>query len=179
MEIQSYLEIKTPISTNARWMDELHGLLHNIPVRWQNGYYHITIAFLDKMDEEKRAEAKRLIDGVLAGTKAQRLTIDKVSAFTTKDSSTHIVHAASSCPDENLMELINEIRQRLTNGSFQIEPDFKLHITLGKVSGDKITLAELHQKLATLTMPAFTLNLTKLEYRCLRASSIKKWHLEH
>ena len=179
MEIKSYLEIKTPISAKARWMDELHGLLHNIPVMWQNGNYHITIAFLDKMNDEKRTEAKRLIDGVLAGTKAQRLTIDKVSAFTTKDGSAHIVHAASSCPDENLMELINEIRQRLANGNFQMEPDFKLHITLGKAPSDKITLAELHQKLATLTMPAFTLNLSKLEYRCLRASSIKKWHLEH
>ena len=179
MEIKSYLEIKTPISAKARWMDELHGLLHNIPVNWQNGNYHITIAFLDKMNDEKRTEAKRLIDGVLAGTKAQRLTIDKVSAFTTKDGSAHIVHAASSCPDENLMELINEIRQRLANGNFQMEPDFKLHITLGKAPSDKITLAELHQKLATLTMPAFTLNLTELEYRCFRASSIKKWHLEH
>ena len=46
--MKTYLEIKVPISYNAPWFSELRKALKDMPVHWQNGYYHITMAFLDE-----------------------------------------------------------------------------------------------------------------------------------
>ena len=46
--MKTYLEIKVRISYDALWFAELRKALKDIPVYWQNGYYHITIVFLDE-----------------------------------------------------------------------------------------------------------------------------------
>lgn len=45
--MKSYLEIKVPISHDDYWFRELRDLLDGVDIRWQRGYYHITMAFLD------------------------------------------------------------------------------------------------------------------------------------
>ena len=45
--MKSYIEIKVPISFDEYWFQELRDLLNGVDIRWQRGYYHITMAFLD------------------------------------------------------------------------------------------------------------------------------------
>ena len=46
--MKSYLEIQVPLRYDAHWLEGLRTALHQINVRWQMGYYHITMAFLDE-----------------------------------------------------------------------------------------------------------------------------------
>ena len=46
--MQTYLEVKIPIRSTARWLVDLKSTLADIPIRWQNGYYHITLSFLSE-----------------------------------------------------------------------------------------------------------------------------------
>ena len=46
--MQSYIELKVPIRWEEPWFEELRDLLDDVNIRWQHGYYHITMAFLDK-----------------------------------------------------------------------------------------------------------------------------------
>mgnify|MGYP004443350563 CR=1 FL=1 len=176
METKSYLEIKTPISSDAQWLCELKKTVHG--VNWQNGFYHITVAFFNEMDEMQIGETKQIIDSVIKQSNAQQLSIDSINAFTTKGGATHVIYTTSSRPKANLMQLINLVRQQLIEASINVEPDFKLHITLGRISSDKISLGNLQHKLSTVSIPSFNLNLSEFEYRYFRGSSIQKWHLE-
>ena len=46
--MKSYLEIYVPIQFDEPWFVELRNALTGVPVRWQTGYYHITMAFLNE-----------------------------------------------------------------------------------------------------------------------------------
>ena len=46
--MQSYIEIKVPISWDEPWFQDLREELDGVNIRWQRGYYHITMAFLDR-----------------------------------------------------------------------------------------------------------------------------------
>ena len=46
--MKNYLELNIPFQRNAQWYRELSDAMQDerIPVRWQNGFYHITVAFI-------------------------------------------------------------------------------------------------------------------------------------
>ena len=46
--MKNYIELKIPVQRNAQWYRELCDAMQeeHIPVRWQNGFYHITVAFV-------------------------------------------------------------------------------------------------------------------------------------
>ena len=180
METESYLELKVPISNNAMWQHELRKKLSGVPVKWQNAHYHITVAFFKKMGKEQLMSAANIIDGILVGGETLNLTIDKLDAFTTKSADMHIIYATSSEPDSKLDGIIKEVRNKLLASKFDIE-EFKLHITLGRVSVDKISLKDLQSIISTVEMPSFTLKLSEFEYRKFRKNykpTIKEWFLK-
>ncbi len=45
--MKTYLELQVPLSTDAPWLQELRQALRPSPVQWQQGFYHITMAFID------------------------------------------------------------------------------------------------------------------------------------
>ena len=46
--MKTYLEIQVPLRNDARWFEELRYVCQKINVRWQMGYHHITMAFIDE-----------------------------------------------------------------------------------------------------------------------------------
>ena len=74
--MKSYLEIKVPISFDAPWFCELRTALKDIPVYWQNGYYHITMAFLDETRNLPEVEA--IMHKYLDNANAVSITFDKL-----------------------------------------------------------------------------------------------------
>ena len=177
METESYLELKVPISNNAMWQHELRKKLSGVPVKWQNAHYHITVAFFKKMGKDQLMSAANLIDGILAGREALNITIDKLDAFTTKSGDMHIIYATSSEPDSKLDGIIKEVRNKLLASKFDIE-EFKLHITLGRVSVDKISLKDLQSIISTVEMPSFSLKLSEFAYRKYQNPTIKEWSMK-
>ena len=77
--MKSYLEIKVPISFDDYWFRELRDLLDGVDIRWQRGYYHITMAFLDFAHD-----GVNLVPGlsnILDDAMAPTLTFDRLDAF--------------------------------------------------------------------------------------------------
>ena len=79
--MKTYLEIKVPISYDALWFAELRKALKDIPVHWQNGYYHITMAFLD--ETRNLAEVEAIMHKYLDNANAVSITFDKLDVFST------------------------------------------------------------------------------------------------
>ena len=46
--MKTYIEIQVPIRNDAVWFEKLRCVCQNIDVKWQMGYYHITMAFIDE-----------------------------------------------------------------------------------------------------------------------------------
>ena len=81
--MKSYLEIKVPISYNALWFAELRKALKDMPVHWQNGYYHITMAFLG--DTRNLPEVEAIVHSYLDNANAVSMTFKKLDEFTTNN----------------------------------------------------------------------------------------------
>ena len=72
--MKNYLEFKIPVQRNAQWYKELCEAMQEvrIPVRWQNGFYHITVAFLH--DDLHVKELREAFACILSGKKAPSIT---------------------------------------------------------------------------------------------------------
>ena len=81
MKKKSYLEIKVPISFDAPWFRELRGALKDIPVHWQNDYYHITMAFIDNTQHLSDVEA--IMHKYLDNAHPVTLTFNTLDVFIT------------------------------------------------------------------------------------------------
>lgn len=78
--MKTYLEIQVPISPDAPWFQELRRSLANIPVRWQSGFYHITMAFLD--DTPHGIDLCPIFRKHLRTAMAPVMTFDRLDYFT-------------------------------------------------------------------------------------------------
>ena len=81
--MKTYLEIKVPISYDAFWFSELRKALKDVPVHWQNDYYHITMAFLD--DTRNLPEVKAIMRSYLDNANAVSMTFNTLDVFTTNN----------------------------------------------------------------------------------------------
>ena len=109
--MKSYLEIKVPISFDAPWFYELRKALNDFPVYWQNGYYHITMVFLDETKNLPNVEA--IMHKYLDNAGAVSITFDKLDVFSTW-SGLFIVHLTATRIPEVFQSLVNDIRNELT-----------------------------------------------------------------
>ena len=169
--MKSYLEIKVPISFDAPWFSEVRKALKNIPVHWQNGYYHITMVFIDNTLNLPEVEA--VMHKYLDSANAVAITFDKLDVFAT-NSGMIIVHLTASLIPETFKTLVNELRSeiRLTNSN--IESDFRLHVTLGRISELGADIDDIGSLIDEMDMPPLTLTLNEVEYRVFRGRSIYK-----
>ena len=58
--MKTYLEIQVPLDYDHPWLAELRAACSHIPVRWQNGFFHITMAFID--DTPKDIDIQNIIN---------------------------------------------------------------------------------------------------------------------
>ena len=173
--VSNYLELKTPIRQSANWFVNLRKAMAEakIPVRWQPGGFHLTVAFISNDQPAKALSVA--FDKQLAGRKAPIQTFDKVDAFIAKTGDEIIVHLTSTMLSPTLQTLVESLRKEAIYAGADIENDFILHVTLGRIDGQKTTLEQVRRIAKSIQVPPFTLLLQKAEYRYFRGKSIQSW----
>jgi 2'-5' RNA ligase len=170
--MKSYLEIKVPISYNAQWFTELRKALKDIPVHWQNGYYHITMAFLD--ETRNLSEVEAIMRSYLDNANAVSMTFNKLDVFTTNNGM-KIVHLTTDSIPEKFQTLVNNIRNDISaNTSTSILSDFRLHVTLGRITESEADIDDIGFLIDEIDFMPINLTLNEVEYRVFRGRSIYK-----
>ena len=175
---QSYLQFHVPLDRRAQWYRDLISALGGVrDVKWQNGFFHITAAFInDKIDDAEAKEVAEVIDGEVVGISAPVITFDSVEAFSTQGGGTHVVYlTASRVPDE-WKALIDRVRRRLKGCGYRLGP-YQMHVTLARIPASSIDLEELRERIADVDIPAFLLTLNTADYRFYREfkSAVREW----
>ena len=162
---QTYIEIEVPLRQSAEWLGELKQTMKEgyVPVRWQNGFYHITLAFLEKV--RSKEEVIAIMNRDLASFEAPELTFDKLDAFGKRSGGGVVFLTCSEVP-ESFLQMVDALRQDLEAAGCVIEADFKLHVTLGRVDKDVHVEADLLRELTeSVDVPAFSQRLNVCNYK--------------
>ena len=172
--MKSYLEIKVPISFDDYWFQELRDLLDGVDIRWQRGYYHITMAFLDFAPDN--VNMRPGLDEILGDAVAPVITFDTLDAFA---SGPHrqVIHLTTSDAPEDFLDLVEDVRRFFKSKGCVIQSDFRLHVTLGRVQDPRMNVRKLKDIISQVDMPTFTLELADVEYRIFRGKSLGLWKL--
>lgn len=169
--MKSYLEIKVPISYSASWFSELRKALKDLPVLWQKGYYHITIAFID--DTQHLPDVETIMHKYLDHAHPVNITFDKLDVFTAGNGM-QIVHLGTNNIPEEFQTLVDDIRRNISSTNSSIQSDFKLHVTLGRISEPETNIEDVGLLIDEIDFMPFTLTLNEVEYRVFRGRSIYK-----
>lgn len=167
--MKTYLEIKVPISFDAPWFTELRRTLKDIPVHWQIGYYHITIAFLD--DTRNLPEVETIMHKYLDRANAVKITFNKLDVFRTNNGM-QIIHLTTDNIPNEFQKLVHDIRKDILRTSTIIQSDFRLHVTLGRVTETEADIDDIGFLIDEINFEPFTLMLKEVEYRIFRGRSI-------
>ena len=172
--MKSYLEIKVPISIDENWFMELRDLLDGVDIRWQRGYYHITMAFLDETPE--RVNLVPGLNGILSDAVAPTITFDTLDAFA---SGYHrqVIHLTTTDAPQDFLALVEEVRRYFKSKGCVIQSDFRLHVTLGRVQDPRMNVRKLKDIISQVDLPTFTMELTGVEYRIFRGKTLGLWKL--
>lgn len=173
--MSNYLELKTPIRQSAKWFVNLRKAMAEakVPVRWQPGGFHLTVAFIS--NDQPVKELSAAFNRQFSNREAPLQTFDKVDAFETKTGDEFILHLTSTQPSPTLQTLVDSLRKEAIDAGADIENDFILHVTLGRIDAKKATLEQVRRIAESIQVPPFTLLLQKAEYRYFRGKSIQRW----
>ena len=176
----TYLELKVPLRWSAEWFENLRNAMaeEKIPVKWQGGSYHITAVFANNTSERERVQ--ELLDAferILSKQTPLSLTLDKVDAFVTQSNEEIIVNITSKSPSKEFVALMDKLRTEAKNVVGDIESEFRLHITLGRIDSSKASIEQVRRITDSITVPSFDLSLKEAEFRFYRGSTIRKWGL--
>ena len=167
--MKSYLEIQVPLKYDAPWFVELRNILEGFPVKWQTGYFHITMAFLNETPEG--IDLCSLLEKHLSVFPAPRLTFDKLDVFTTF-SGMYVIHLTSTNVPEGFLSLTEAIRSEMKAVGCKIDSEFQLHVTLGRLSDTGVTLSGIQHMFSSVRLTPITLTLTDVDYRVFRGRTI-------
>ena len=167
--LKTYLEIKVPISFDAPWFLELRESLNDISVRWQKGYYHITMAFLD--DTQNLPDVEAIMHKYLDHANAVTITFDKLDVFTASNGMLIVYLTTTSIP-KTFQSLVDDIRDEIGSTGSNIQSDFRLHVTLGRISEPGVDIDDIGFLIDEIDLLPFTLSLHEVEYREFRGRSI-------
>ena len=101
--MKSYIELKVPISWEEPWFIELRELMDGINIRWQHGYYHITMAFNDETPQ-----GIDLITGLnqcLRQATAPVITFDKLDSFAS-GRNRQVIHLTTTKAPANFLTMV-------------------------------------------------------------------------
>ena len=173
--MSNYLELIIPLRQSAKWFVNLRKAMAEakIPVKWQPGGFHLTVAFISNDRSVKALSIA--FDKQLSGREAPVQTFDKVNAFIAKTGSEIIIHLTSTQLSPSLRSLVDSLRKDAFDAGADIENDFILHVTLGRIDAKKATLEQVRRIVESIQVPPFTLLLQKAEYRYFRGKSVQRW----
>lgn len=177
----NYFEIKVPFKRDTRWSEWDRKLrtkfkLEGIPVRWQMCYYHMTLLFL--VDDNCINELSHEFSQCMSDITSFSLTVDKLGAFTTGDGATHIIYLTATHVPATILTLAQDVRILADglNANYDKRP-FKPHVTLGRVSAEKVSLNRLKTYLSTIEVPSFNCLINETEHRYFKGDKIQTWKL--
>lgn len=173
--MSNYLELKIPLRQSAKWFVNLRKAMAEakVPVRWQPGGFHLTVAFIS--NDQPVKELSAAFNRQFSNREAPLQTFDKVDAFETKTGDEFILHLTSTQSSPSLQTLVDLLRKEAVDAGADIENDFILHVTLGRIDAKKATLEQVRRIAESIQVPPFTLLLQKAESRYFRGKSIQHW----
>ena len=174
--MKSYLEIKVPISFDDYWFRELRDLLEGVDIRWQRGYYHITMAFLDFAPDN--VNMRPGLNEILEEAASPTITFDALDAFAS-GSHRQVIHLTTTDAPADFLALVEEIRRFFKAKGCTIQSDFRLHVTLGRVQDPRMNVHKLKDIISQVDLPEMTLDLEDVEYRVFRGKSLGLWKLAY
>lgn len=177
---ETYLQFHVPLDRRAGWYRAQMAALDGVRgTRWQEGHFHVTVAFInDDVDMAGAGKLAEVMGGELAGMTAPVLTFDTLEAFTTQGGGMHIVYlTASRVPDE-WAAFVDRMRARLIGLGYHLGP-FQLHVTLARVPVGSIDLDALRHRIGRVAAPQISSTLTKADYRFYREFkwAVREWTL--
>ena len=158
--MKTYLEIKVPISYSAPWFSELRKALKEMPVLWQKGYFHITLAFID--DTQNLPDVEAIMHKYLDYAHPVNITFDKLDVFKA-GSGMMIVYLGTNNIPERFQTLVDDIRRDISYTRSNIQSDFKLHVTLGRISEPEADIDDVGFLIDEIDLMPFTLTLNEVE----------------
>ena len=177
----NYLELKVPVRRDAVWFNRLRNALAKagVPVTWQKSEYHITVAFMK--DDQHVEVLQKAFGDVLRNAEAPELTLNRVGVFRTMSGEELIVNLTSSAPGERFMSLVEKLRSKAEKVGANMESNFRLHITLGRIKTRLVSLEQVEDVVKGIDVPPFTLTLQDAEYKYTKScggNSIQEWLIE-
>jgi 2'-5' RNA ligase len=172
--MKSYIEIKVPIRFEDSWFRQLRDLLDGVDIRWQRGYYHITMAFLDETPE--RVNLIPGLNSLLSDATAPTITFDRLDAFAS-GYHRHVIHLTTTDAPADFLALVEDVRRHFKSKGCVIQSDFRLHVTLGRVQDPRMNVHQLKDIISQVELPTFTIDLTDVEYRIFRGKTLGQWKL--
>ena len=76
-----------------------------------------------------------------------------------------IVFLTSSAPSERFMSLVESLRSEVEKIGANMESNFRLHITLGRIKARLASLEQVEEVVKKIDVPPFTLTLQDAEYK--------------
>lgn len=159
--MKTYLEIKVPIRFDARWFDELRCKMRDTKVKWQERYFHITMAFCDETPD---ADLRSVLIRPLTKTHSPKLCFDKLDVFES-NTGMFIIHLGVTNIPTEFSALVDDIRNALKDKGCVMLSDFKLHVTLGRLKDSSLDISVIKKIIDTVSLPVFSLSLTEVEYK--------------
>ena len=173
--MKTYLEIHVPLRYDAVWFQKLRDSFDGIPVWWQQGFFHITMAFCDETPED--VDLSPILDRHFSNAKAPEINFDKLDAFETP-SGMYIIDLTTSHVPDSFHSMVEYIREDLKRAGCCMNSCFKLHVTLGRLRDYDIKLPELQNRVSQIPLPEFKLKLTNIDYRVYRGEILYQTYLE-
>lgn len=172
--MKSYLEVKVPIDIDALWFLELRKKMdeHHISARWQNGFHHITVVFVN--EEPAAISLEGVFRESLEGRMAPSLTFDKVDVFAIS-TGRYIVYLTAEHPSDEFMALVKDVRDAVRSTGCDFDENFRLHVTLGRVYDENIGIEQLSSITSSIAVPSFTLRLPEVRYMEYRFKELATW----
>lgn len=181
LTLQSYLQFCVLLRVHrSKWYLGLKAALGGVRgVNWHRvESFHITAAFIENLPgPDGDARVVSLLDEELKGLLAMDVTFDTVVAFTGTGGDKHYVCLSATEPAPALTEVIDKIRANLEAHGYCLGP-YRFHVTLAEIPAGSIGLKELQSRVGSVSVPTFSLTLTKADYRFKGAKkAIRPWTL--
>lgn len=179
LSTEHYLKMNVPIKWDADWFRALRAAVDKEcgkeHVKWQRGNYHITVSFFKNSHHVEALT--EIFNRIMHGSVAQEITFDEVNAFVTRDGKEIIVNLTASKPTAAFNAFVDRLRKTALKTGAEMEPDFCLHVTLGRIATEKVAIEDATEVAESIEVPAFTLTLNELEYRYRPNPIIRFWRL--
>ena len=140
-------------------------------MRWQRNYYHIIMAFID--DTQHLPEVEAIMHKYLDNARPVTITFDTLDVFITNTGMFIVNLTTNHIPDE-FQKLVDDIRCDICCTKSDMQSDFRLHVTLGRIIKQKNDIDEVGYLFDEIDFKPFTLSLNEVEYRLFRGRSIYK-----